>query len=85
MSVMLTLQCGGCDASVIVGPLRKAFRSLSGRDHGVGREWVQNPEELTPDGWVMFDPYTYATYCPTCWASIEDGERAAPLRTESSS
>ena len=72
MSVRLLLECSGCDAKAEgTGRLRRKFVSFSGRDHGFGYWVVQDPEELTPEGWVMFDPYTNATYCPTCWAEIE--------------
>lgn len=30
----------------------------------------RDPEAVTPEGWVMFDPWTQATYCPPCWAAI---------------
>lgn len=64
----LLLQCGGCDATAIVGPLWRRFHEVS---PNFGLWKTQPPESLTPDGWVMFDPYTAATYCPKCWAGIE--------------
>ena len=27
--------------------------------------------DLTPDGWMVSDPYTHLTCCPTCWAQID--------------
>lgn len=69
MTVTLELRCGGCDERATVGPLRKRFHGTRG-DWGLGVPRVDPVEDLAPDGWVMFDPYTYCTYCPTCWASI---------------
>lgn len=85
MGVRLLLCCGGCDATIEVGPLRRRFHSIQ---HGIGGHgwgaWkLDDPTELTPEGWVMFDPYTQCTYCPTCWATIEaDPEPAASTRKE---
>lgn len=60
MSVRLLLFCGGCDATATVGPLRR----------------TDSIESLTPEGWVMFDPWTEATYCSVCFAGIvgDEGE-----------
>ena len=69
MSVMLTLICGGCDETASVGPLRRRFNGSQG-DHGWGFWKTDLPESLTPEGWVMFDPWTQQTYCPACWAGI---------------
>lgn len=76
MGVRLQLDCGGCDASVLTqGHLSKQFHSLDGSGHGFGRWILENPEDLAPEGWIMFDPYTQQTYCPECWGSIVgDGE-----------
>lgn len=71
MSVDLLLSCGGCDATAKVGPLHKRFHSLYGGGFGTYR--LDDPEHLTPEGWVMFDPWTQATYCPACWTDIRDG------------
>lgn len=74
MPVTLTavLSCGGCPASVTLEPWlwRSEFVSLSGRDHGLGRQVPHEVEIPLPDGWVPFDPYTGCTYCPACWTSI---------------
>jgi hypothetical protein len=69
MTVMLRLTCGGCPATVEVGPLHKRFHGTHG-DWGFGTGVVDPVEDLAPEGWVMFDPYTYCTYCPACWQSI---------------
>jgi hypothetical protein len=70
MTVTLTLHCGGCDRTAEgTGPLCKSWVPVS---QNFSRESLENPEALTPDGWVMFDPYTLCTYCPDCWTSITE-------------
>lgn len=59
--IRLLFSCGGCDATAEgTGPLR--------------RNPSNTVEDVTPEGWVAFDPYTYCTYCPKCWAKIEGGD-----------
>ena len=72
MSVMLDLQCNGCDAATRVGPLRRRAVSVFGGGLCVIK--TDDPEDLAPEGWVMFDPWTYLVYCPTCWAVIESSD-----------
>ena len=77
MKVTLHFSCMGCFATEEVkGELKREFRSFSGRGYGFGTHHLvwPNLDEVTPDGWVAFDPYTSVTYCPTCWASIENDE-----------
>jgi hypothetical protein len=75
MSVRLVFACDGCDAETQgTGSLRRHFVSVSGRDYGFGSALWNDPNTLAPPGWVASDPYTFATYCPTCWASIEAGK-----------
>lgn len=69
MPVTLKLSCGGCFTKVEVGPLRARHESLFGGN--LCARVVDKPESLTPEGWVMFDPYTHCTYCPKCWAEID--------------
>ncbi len=72
MPVTITLECGGCFAKTEgTAALRREFVSLSGQDHGWGQFRTGTVEDITPDGWVAFDPYTQCTYCPACWAGIE--------------
>ncbi len=73
MSVLVKFKCDGCDAEADgTACLRRTFRSFSGRSHGLGVVVPANSvEDLAPEGWVAYDPYTYATYCPKCWAEIE--------------
>jgi len=65
--IKLDLRCT-CGATA-TGTLHRDFRPLfHGGDSGLGR-WVLRAEG--PSGWVLFDPYTNVTYCPSCWADIE--------------
>lgn len=68
--ITLIFQCGGCfeEASALLG---RTFISVTGRPYGFGRWQTDNVADLAPEGWVVFDPYTQATYCPECWAGIE--------------
>lgn len=64
-----------CDCGKIAegkDTLERGFRSFSGRSWGVGRVVPLNTvDEITPDGWWAFDPYTHLCYCPECRAKIE--------------
>ncbi len=71
MSVTVHLSCSWCDATAVgTRPVRGYFESFSGRSHGFGQNHVESVEEVCPDGWVMFDPWTHACYCAACWAWI---------------
>lgn len=72
MPVLVRFECSGCDAKAEgTERLHMEFVSLSGKSHGFGRAVPANsPADVAPPGWVAFDPYTFCTYCPTCWASI---------------
>ena len=76
MSVTVKFSCDGCDAAAEgTGSMRVEFRSVSGRSWGLGSPVpVNTVRDVTPEGWVAYDPYTYCTYCPTCWAAIEHGD-----------
>ena len=76
MSVKVLFECGGCCAKAEgVEPLKREFVSLSGKSYGFGRYVNTNPEDVTPVGWIAFDPYTGCCYCPKCWKIImEDNE-----------
>lgn len=69
MSVTVTYRCAGCEAEA-TAQVRQRFRSFSGRDHGFGVFEIDDVQSVAPEGWVPFDPYTSATYCPDCWAKI---------------
>lgn len=89
MPVKVIFECGGCDAKAEgKDRLRVAFRSVSGRSHGFGRAVpVNTVEDITPDGWVAYDPWTYCTYCPKCYAEvcgaakISDSDSGKPATT----
>ena len=68
--IEVIFKCGGCDAKAR-GHLRREFRSFNGKGWGWGRYHETTAQEVAPEGWVAFDPYTLCTYCPECWASIE--------------
>lgn len=71
MSVTIHLSCGGCDAKTEgITPLRQRFKSLSGRSWGFGHYVLDPIDTIIPEGWIAFDPYTGACYCPKCWAEI---------------
>ena len=79
MPVEVIFRCDGCPKEEKgTGPLRREFRSVSGRSWGIGGPVDANRiEDVTPEGWIAFDPYTYCTYCPECWKGIVgklDGE-----------
>jgi hypothetical protein len=69
MSVRVIFGCDSCDAKA-EGVLRRRFEGLSGRPWGVGKYITDTPDDVAPEGWVAFDPYTSCCYCPACWASI---------------
>ena len=72
MGVEVIFRCGGCSATAPgKEPLKREFRSFSGRSWGVGGSInVNYVDDVAPDGWVAYDPYTYCTYCPKCWEEI---------------
>jgi len=69
--VKVLFECGGCDAKAEgTDYLRREFRSISGRSYGIGGAVeVNSVDDVVPEGWVAFDPYTYCCYCPVC---VED-------------
>lgn len=67
----LHFACSGCDATAEgTKPLRQGIVT----EHGLAVEPVRAIDTV-PEGWVLFDPYTGCTYCPTCWQEIEGGVR----------
>ena len=78
MTVNVQFSCGGCDAKAEgTAPLRRQFVSFSGRSYGFGTvQPVNTIDDVTPEGWVAYDPYTYCCYCPACWAEINKAEVA---------
>ncbi len=80
MSVRVVFECGGCFAKAEgTAPLRREFVSVSGRSYGIGSVVpVNTVEDVTPTGWIAFDPYTSCCYCPTCWSEIEKPAKVTP-------
>lgn len=74
--IEVIFECGGCFKKASARMKRK-FISITGKSWGFGSAHTDTIEEITPDGWIAFDPYTYCTYCPECWASIESPKREA--------
>lgn len=79
MTVQITYRCSGCDAAATVTDVRAKRIVLTTNAITVsGMAWdkvrIERPsiESAAPDGWMVWDPYTLATYCPECWTSIED-------------
>jgi hypothetical protein len=72
VSVRVVFDCSGCSAKAEgTAPLRYEFRSFTGRSSGFGNNAPSNSVvDVTPPGWIAADPYTCATYCPDCWATI---------------
>lgn len=72
--ITLTFSCGGCFAQTEgTRGLRREFESVSGRSYGLGSYRYDIPQDVAPDGWIAFDPYTGCTYCPKCWNEIQQG------------
>jgi len=74
----LYYSCGGCHAyEKREAWIKRQFLSFSGREYGFGNHVFDSQktlvDETCPAGWMAFDPYTSATYCPTCWDEIVEG------------
>lgn len=70
MTVEVTFRCGGCDASTeATGPLRRRYEPIRPGSN-LCRTVTDAVEDIVPEGWVAYDPYTHCTYCPSCWATI---------------
>lgn len=69
--ISVTFHCGGCLAVAEgTGRLSRTFVSVTGKSHGIGSYQYNIPQDVAPEGWIAFDPYTSCTYCPTCWEEI---------------
>ena len=65
MSVKVIFECSGCEAKIEgTAPLRARFESMYGGN--LCRIIKPTAEDVVPEGWVAYDPYTLATYCPEC-------------------
>lgn len=78
MSISVMFECNGCfKREAGTDRIRKTFRSFSGRSWGFGPAggvYLKTIEDVAPEGWVAYDPYTYCTYCPECWDKVVNGE-----------
>jgi hypothetical protein len=73
MGIKVTFNCGGCFKSIDgTSYLRPNDRVLWSATSGDMMAYTNLCDVTTvaPTGWVPFDPYTRATYCPECWAGI---------------
>lgn len=71
MAVTVNFECGGCFKQAKgTRFLQRHFHSFNGSGHGFGRWTYDTPEDVAPEGWQTFDPYTGACYCPECWHEI---------------
>jgi hypothetical protein len=72
MTVTVSFECGGC--------FEKAEGTTWLNRYEASRmgNWVShattNPQDVAPEGWIAFDPYTGCCYCPKCWAWIESDD-----------
>jgi len=72
VTTKLLLACDGCGVKATSEKwLSRSFHGVNGKSYGFGHWKTTKPEDIAPEGWVILDPYTGCTYCPTCWAEIE--------------
>lgn len=76
MSVRVLFECDNCEKKEFgTHPLRREFRSITGKTYGLGSFVPVNTVlEVAPTGWVPYDPYTQCTYCSACYQLIQDKE-----------
>ena len=68
MSVTVHFSCGSCDAEADGTKwLESKWTSVTG---SWGYYVDTTPQDVAPEGWVAFDPYTKCCYCPKCWEEI---------------
>ena len=78
MTVRVTYHCGGCDATATASLRRRheGVKPAACVANGVVFDRclivTDDVETAAPDGWIVFDPYTFCTYCPSCWSQITD-------------
>lgn len=76
MSIKILFECDGCFGVVESDRVTREFESFSGKGHGFGRWSAPKVADYAPNGWFAFDPYTSCTYCPECWAEIQQAQTA---------
>ena len=67
--ITVKFECGGCFKTE-EAQMKRQFVSLNGKGYGFGSYHTDSIDEITPEGWIAFDPWTQCTYCPECWESI---------------
>lgn len=55
MAVYVEFACSGCTAKASGIRLLRANESV---------------QDVAPVGWRAYDPWTWVTYCPSCWTEI---------------
>lgn len=66
MGVTITYSCGGWRAARWIATAPQICEG------GFVTKRAPSIPDLAPEGWMVYDPYTGCTYCPTCWDSIEN-------------
>jgi hypothetical protein len=83
--ITINFECGGCFAKTKgISWLKRDFVSVTGKPYGIGTYRYTTPQDVAPEGWIAFDPYTGCCYCPKCWAEIE-GDNKNPLESDDAS
>lgn len=78
MTVTVQFECGGCFKTATgTRWLERRFVSWNGKGYGFGNYVYDKPQDVAPEGWIAFDPYTGCCYCPECWASIDSPDAAS--------
>ena len=81
MTIRATYSCDGCFTKIEGTTwFQRKFISATGKPYGLGTYTYSSVQDLTPTGWVDFDPFTGCCYCPECWKSIEGEEQNANNR-----
>lgn len=86
MSIYIEFRCDGCEAKTEQTRMpQRRFESVNGKGWGFGHYHTDKIEDVVPDGWHAFDPFTGCCYCPTCWTEITESvdrpESETPLRS----
>ncbi|MDX1406789.1 MAG: hypothetical protein R3330_01615 [Saprospiraceae bacterium] len=66
--IRVIFECSGCHEAAEPVMLQSERVPLGGSFYTYREPSMQ---DIAPEGWVAFDPYTQCTYCPACWESIE--------------
>lgn len=72
--ITLMFKCGGCPKEEPgTHWLTNSFTPFI-PGGSFGTRHMTTAQDVAPEGWIAFDPYTQATYCPECWAGIESDD-----------